>query len=129
LKPLARLQALLHRRGIVIVISDFYEDPAAIVQAIKSLRFRGNDVALFHILDSFEIDPDLKTPTVLVDMESDRKLEVTPEYVSIYRAKIQAHIQELRELTQASGLDYHLFLTDKPLDSVLRQYLSLRRTR
>ena len=128
-KPLARFQALLHRRGIVIVISDFYEDPAAIVQAIESLRFRGNDVALFHILDPLEIDPDLESPTVLVDMESNRKLEVTPEYVSTYRAKIQAHIQQLRELTQSSGLDYHLFLTDQPLDTVLRQYLSLRRTR
>ncbi|WP_130418147.1 DUF58 domain-containing protein [Edaphobacter modestus] len=129
LKPLARFQALLHRRGIVIVISDFYEDPAAIVQAIESLRFRGNDVALFHILDPLEIDPDLESPTVLVDMESDRRLEVTPEYVSTYRAKVQAHIQQLRELTQSSGLDYHLFLTNQPLDTVLRQYLSLRRTR
>lgn len=126
-KPLAHFQALLHRRGIVIVISDFYEEPETIVQAIESLSFRGNDVVLFHILDPQEIHLELKGPAILVDLESDQKIEVIPEYVnSTYRTKLQAHIEQLRMRTRAAGLEYQLLPTDQPLDMVLREYLSLR---
>lgn len=127
LKPLAHFQALLHRRGIVIVISDFYEDPETIVRALEVLRFRGNDVVLFHVLDPQELRPELKVPSILVDLESQQKIEVVPEYVaSRYREKLQAHIEQLRTRTQAAGLEYQLLPTDQPLDTVLREYLSLR---
>ena len=56
-KPLHHFQELLHRRGIAIVISDFYEDPETIVRTVEPLRFRGNEVVLFHILDPEEIRP------------------------------------------------------------------------
>jgi len=126
-KPLRHFQALLHRRGIVIVISDFYEDPETIVRIIEPLRFHGNDVVLFHILDSQEIRPELKGPAILVDLETDRKLEVVPEYAkTTYRAKMQSHIEQLRTRTRATGMDYHLLITDQPLDTALREYLSLR---
>src|SRR5215472_4107425 len=92
-KPLRHFQALLHRRGIVIVISDFYEEPETIVRIIEPLRFHGNDVVLFHILDPQEIRPVLKEPALLVDLETDREIEVIPEYTkTAYRSKIDAHI-------------------------------------
>jgi hypothetical protein len=98
------------------------------VQALESLRYRGNDVVLFHLLDPQEIRPELKSPAILVDLESDQKIEVIPEYVnSTYRVKLQAHIGQLRTRAQAAGLEYQLLPTDQPLDAVLREYLSLRR--
>lgn len=127
-KPLEHFQALLHRRGIVIVISDFYEKPEAIVQALESLRFRGNDVVLFHVLDPQEIRPELRNPAILVDLETRQKIEVIPEYVrSTYGERIQDHIEQLRSRAQAAGLEYQLVRTDQPLDTVLREYLSLRK--
>jgi hypothetical protein len=126
-KPLRHFQALLHRRGIVIVISDFYEEPETIVRIIEPLRFHGNDVVLFHILDPQEIKPELKGPAILVDLETDQKIEVIPEYAkTIYRTKMQTHIEHLRSATRAAGMDYHLLVTDQPLDTALREYLSLR---
>jgi uncharacterized protein (DUF58 family) len=126
-KPLRHFQALLHRRGIVIVISDFYEEPETIVRIIEPLRFHGNDVVLFHILDPQEIKPELKAPAILVDLETDHRIEVVPEYAkTTYRAKMQSHIEQLRSRTRAAGMDYHLLVTDQPLDTALREYLSLR---
>jgi uncharacterized protein (DUF58 family) len=126
-KPLRHFQALLHRRGIVIVISDFYEEPGTIVRTIEPLCFHGNDVVLFHILDPQEIKLELKAPAILVDLETDQKIEVVPEYAkTTYRAKVQAHIEHLRSGTRAAGMDYHLLVTDQPLDTALREYLSLR---
>jgi uncharacterized protein (DUF58 family) len=126
-KPLRHFQALLHRRGIVVVISDFYEEPETIVRIIEPLRFQGNDVVLFHILDPQEISPELKGPAILVDLESDREMEVIPEYTkTIYRTKMRAHIEQLRSRTRGAGMDYHVLVTDQPLDTALREYLSLR---
>ncbi|HTA85985.1 MAG TPA: DUF58 domain-containing protein [Silvibacterium sp.] len=126
-KPLRHFQALLHRRGIVVLISDFYEEPEAIVRIIEPLRFHGNDVVLFHILDPQEIKPELKGPAILVDLETDREMEVIPEYTkTIYRTKMRTHIEQLRSRTREAGMDYHLLISDQPLDTALREYLSLR---
>jgi len=129
-KPLRHFQNFLHRRGIAIVISDLYEDPETIVRAIAPLRFRGNEVVLFHILDPQEIRPVMKGSAVLVDLETDRKIEVVPEYAkTTYRARIDAHIEQLRTRTRAAGMDYQLLVTSEPLDSALREYLTLRQER
>jgi len=126
-KPLRHFQELLHRRGIAIVISDFYEEPEKIVHAIEPLRFHGNDVVLFHILDPEEIRPVLNGPALLVDLETDQQIEVIPEYTkTTYRAKMEAHIEQLRSRTRGAGMDYRLLVTDQPLDEALREYLSLR---
>jgi uncharacterized protein (DUF58 family) len=126
-KPLTHFQNSLHRRGIVIVISDFYEDPETIVRTMAPLRFRGNDVALFHILDPQEIRPALKGSAILVDLETDQKIEVTPEYTrTAYLVKVDAHIEQLRSRARSAGMDYQLLVTSQPLDRALREYLSLR---
>jgi uncharacterized protein (DUF58 family) len=128
-KPMKHFQQFLNRRGIVLVISDFYEQPETIVKAIEPLRFHGSEVVLFHILDPKEIRPELKGPVILVDLETDRKLEVIPDYVKTqYRAKMDHHLEEMRERTQAAGMGYHLLTTDKPLDRALTEYLSLRQS-
>jgi uncharacterized protein (DUF58 family) len=127
MKPLAHFQEFLRRRGVVLVISDFYESPEVIVKTIEPLRFHGSDVVLFHVLDPKEIRPELRGPSILVDMETEQRLEVIPEYVKgEYRRKMDGHLQQMQERTRAAGLDYHLLVTDKPLDAALSEYLFLR---
>jgi uncharacterized protein (DUF58 family) len=129
-QPLHHFQELLHRRGIAILVSDFYEDPETIVRTIEPLRYRGNEVVLFHILDPEELRPVLKSSAILVDLETDQKIEVVPEYAKTsYRAKIDAHIEALRSQVRGAGMDYQLLLTDQPLDAALRSYLALRKER
>ena len=128
-KPLKHFQQFLRRRGIVLVVSDFYEQPETIVRAIEPLRFHGSEVVLFHILDPKEIYPEMKGPAILVDLETDQRLEVIPDYVKTqYRAKMDQHLEEMRDRTQAAGMGYHLLTTDKPLDRALTEYLSLRQS-
>ena len=69
----------------------------------------------------------MKGAAVLVDLETDLRIEVVPEYAkTTYRQRIEAHIEALRSKTRAAGMDYQLLLTDQPLDSALREYLTLR---
>jgi uncharacterized protein (DUF58 family) len=126
-KPFEHFQHFLHRRGMVIVISDFYEQPETIVRASAPLRFHGNEVVLFHILDPEEVRPVLRGSALLVDLETDRRIEVIPEYAkTTYRTRINSHIEQLRTRAQSVGMDYQLLLTSQPLDRALREYLSLR---
>jgi uncharacterized protein (DUF58 family) len=129
-KPLLHFQQFLHRRGLAIVISDFWQDPDSIVNAVVPLRYHGNEVVLFHILDPQEIQPKLKEPVLLVDMETNDALEVSPDYAKHdYRGKIDAHIDTLRSKSKSNGIDYFLLPTDRPLDSALREYLTVRHGR
>jgi len=130
-KPFVHFQNFLHRRGIVVVLSDFYEQPDVIVKTIEPLRYRGNDVILFQLLDPQEIKPKFREPVVLVDMEnSANALEVSPEYTrDEYPRKIDSHIEALASAARGAGMEYFLMNTARPLDEGLREYLAVRKGR
>jgi uncharacterized protein (DUF58 family) len=130
-KPFVHFQTFLRRRGIVVVLSDFYEQPETIVKTVEPLRWRGNDVILFHVLDPQEIAPKFREPVLLVDMENAADaLEVSPEYArNEYRRKIDSHIEALRSKIRGAGMDYFLMDTSRPLDEGLREYLAVRKGR
>jgi len=129
-KPLNHFQQFLRRRGLVLILSDFYEPPENVVRTIEPLRFHGNEVVLFHILDPREIEPRLGEPVILVDSETSQRMEVTPEYAHAeYPQKIAAHIEELRTRARSAGMDHFLLRTDRPLDSALAEYLTIRQER
>jgi uncharacterized protein (DUF58 family) len=129
-KPFSHFQQYLHRRGIVVVLSDFYGDPATIASVIEPLRYHGNEVVLFHLLDPNELEPKFRDPVLLLDVEDDTAMEVSPEYArNEYRAKIKHHMSELADKAAASGLEYVFMDTSKPLDQALRSYLAIRQRR
>jgi uncharacterized protein (DUF58 family) len=126
-KPMLYAQEFLKRRGMVLIVSDFWESPESIIRTIEPLRYHGNEVVLFHVLDPKDVRPALNGPSILVDLETQQHLEVTPDYAKKeYREKIQAHLTDLRNRTQAAGMGYCLLMTDRPLDAALSEYLTLR---
>jgi len=129
-RPFIHFQQFLHRRGIVVVLSDFYEQPETVIRTVEALKYRGNDLVLFHVLDPQEIRPKLKEPALLVDMETKDALDVSPEYVrEEYAPKIDAHVEALKKKAQAAGIDYFLLQTDRPLDDAMREYFLIRKGR
>jgi uncharacterized protein (DUF58 family) len=129
-KPLVHFQNANRRRGVVVLISDFYEQPEVITRAIEPIRQRGSDVILFHTLDPQEIKPQFREPLLLEDMETGTSIEISPEYAHHeYRRRIDAHIESVRDHARGSGLDYFLMDTSRPLDEGLREYLRLRQGR
>ncbi len=129
-KPFMHFQQFLFRPGIVAVISDFYVNPETVIRTIEPLRFRGNELILFHVLDPKEIEPGFRRPVLLVDMENDASMDVTPEYAQTeYRTKIDGHIESLRTSAKRAGMDYFMLDTSRPLDAALREYLVIRQGR
>jgi uncharacterized protein (DUF58 family) len=129
-RPFAHLRQFLHRRGLIVVLSDFWEQPEEIIKTIAPLRYHGNELVLFHVLDPDEIRPKLRDPVLLEDLESGATLEVSPDYATHeYPGKIDAHVEDLRTKAQGAGLDYFLIDTSRPLDNALREYLAIRKGR
>ncbi len=129
-KPMRYFQELLKRRGMVLIVSDFWESPESIIRTIEPLRFYGNEVVLFHVLDPEDVRPKLNGQSLLVDMETQQELKVTPDYArKEYREKIDTHLADLRDRAQSAGMGYCLLMTDRPLDAALREYLTLRGAR
>ena len=129
-KPFIHFQQFLKRRGIAVIVSDFYEEPDTVIKVMEPLRFRGNELILFHVLDPQEIQPKLKEPVLLVDMETQDAIEVSPDYAKHeYRTRIDAHVETLRTKAKAANMDYFLLRTDRPLDDALREYLTIRQGR
>jgi len=118
---------VLRQRGLSVIISDFYENPETVIKTIEPLRYRGNELILFHVLDAREIEPVLDGPVLLLDMETEEAIETSPDYAKReYRGRIQAHIEAMRSKAHNAGLGYFLLRTDKPLDAALREYFSMR---
>ncbi len=126
-RPFSHLMDFLRRRGMIAVVSDFWDIPEKLIETIAPLRFRGNEVVLFHLLDPEEIHPKLKHPVMLEDLETGEQMEVTPDYAAHeYRDKMNAHLQDIESRAKGAGMDYFLVDTSRPLDAALREYLALR---
>jgi uncharacterized protein (DUF58 family) len=125
--PMRRLAEHFGRRGIVVVISDFYEEPGDILDAIGLIRFRGNDVILFHVLDPAEVDFSFDDASSFEDLESGEQMPVVPDALrEQYRALIKEHIAALTAKAAEQRVDYAMLNTSTPLDYALFNYMSIR---
>jgi uncharacterized protein (DUF58 family) len=126
-RPLQEVAERLRRRGIVIVISDLYDEPDQVLSGLRNLAFRGNDVIVFQVLDAAELRFDFDKNAQFVDMETGDEMHVIPdflrrEYLKLIRAQIAAYEMECRK----DRMDYALIDTSQPLDQALYTYLARR---
>ena len=125
-----KLGRLSTRAGIIVLISDCYEQPDTLGRAIDGLRMQGHDVIVFHIVDAAERDLPGDLPATFEDAESGTLLPLRPgELRTKYQALLTAHHAALAQRITAAGADYVRVDTDKPLDRALHAYLDSRLSR
>lgn len=125
--PLHKMAEHFGRRGLLVLISDLYEEPDAVLEAVAPLKSRGNDIIIFHLLDPAEVDFTFDTPSSFEDLESGEQIPVVPEALADqYRGLVRAHIDALTERFSGSRIDYTLVNTSSPLDHALFHYLTTR---
>jgi uncharacterized protein (DUF58 family) len=131
---LRKATELLRRRGLIVLISDLYEEPARVQAAAGMLRHRGHDVIVFHVLDRSELELDgsiggvpLDEATSFEDLETGERMPVITQAVrDRYRQMMREHVATLGRLLTEIRVDYALFDTTQPLDNALFAYLSAR---
>lgn len=127
LKPLLKVTEAARRKGIVVLVSDFYEEPRAIIDAVNNLRFRGHDVIVYQVLDRAEIEFDFEESATYEDLETGESVPVVPGRMrEQYKQLMAEHLEEISSLMIKNQIDYGLVRTDEPLDEALFRYLLLR---
>ena len=125
--PLKALAEHFSRRGVLVLISDLYEDPQDVLEAIGPLRFRGHDLIVFHLLDPAEIEFTYDDASAFEDLETGEQIPVVPEALAEqYRTLVREHTEALAAKCAELRVDYTLVNTSTPLDLVLFNYLSAR---
>ena len=125
--PLLQVTELLGRKGILVLISDFYEDPDKVISAVAPLRARGHDVIVFHVMDPTELEFPFEEASGFEDLETHEQIPVIPTKLrDDYKKMVAAHVEALRDRFTGNRIDYTLLDTSKPLDLALFQYLLAR---
>lgn len=103
---------LLQRRGTLVVLSDFFDDPGAIFTALNPYLHRGFRIHLFHVLTPAELDLEQRGLSTFRDLENGRRLVLHPDSLrQRYREAINNHIAGLRQLAARRSVDYDLITT------------------
>ena len=108
------------RRGVVIVISDFY-DVDGFQQALKYLRYQKHDVYVIHLVDETEAEPPLRGDLRLLDSERDgfREITVTDALLGRYKAAFEELAQEVESFCIRNEMGYVRARTDIPFDELV----------
>jgi len=118
------------RRGIVVIISDLFDDLDAMLAGLKHFRHRRHDVIIFHVLDPAEIDFPFQQVTMFKGLEASGEVVTEPRSLrAAYQQEVQSFLKRLRSGCRAQQIDYLTVRTDQPLDTVLTAFLSSRKKR
>jgi uncharacterized protein (DUF58 family) len=124
---LPKASGLFPRRGVLLVLSDFYDDVPTLFQSLSMFLHRRFEVILFHVLHPDEYRLPRVPHARFVDMESRESLTCAPEDLrAVYDAGMARHLDAMRAAARARGVDYNFVTTDIPYAQALRRYL-LRR--
>ena len=125
---LESLAQRLKRRGLVILISDFFDDPAALLQAIGVLRKKGHEIIALQLWDRDEIDFPFGNWARFENLENDDDfLLLDPATIrQRYIEAQQNFAAQLKDGFRKHQVDYLSLPTDESHSAALRSYLSLR---
>lgn len=115
------------RRSILALISDLYENPDDLLEALRPYRVAGHDLVVFHVLDRAEVEFPYTEASRFQDLESGEELPVVPEgFAEQYRRLMREHIDALTAKFAEARIDYVQLTTSEPLDNALFTYLGNR---
>lgn len=119
----------IRRRGLVVILSDCFDDVRELTLALKHFRHQKHEVLLFHVLAPEELEFPFHRPTQFQNLESmgDRRLIDPGRLRAAYLQRFAAFCRDLRERARGMGVDYQLLRTDEPVDRALGAYLARRR--
>jgi uncharacterized protein (DUF58 family) len=127
-QSLHALAEMISRRGLIVLISDLFDNEDAVFRAIAHFRKKMHDVILIQTLDSTELELSMDKVVEFVDMETGERLELDPAQARLaYKKELQNAIDVYRGKCAMLNVDYRLVSTDRSYEEFIAQYLIERR--
>ncbi len=124
---LSQVAERIHRRGLVVVLSDLMDDPKEVISAVKHFRHRQQEVIVFHILDEDERAFPFSEEAAFVDLESGDEVITQPWVIAQdYRQRLDQWIVELRRACGEQRVDFVELTNATPFDRALLRFVEKR---
>lgn len=124
---LLELAQKMKRRGLVILLSDLFDEPEVVVRSLRSFRYRKHELLVFHILDRDEVDFPFTKSAIFSDLENGAEMIIQPNVIrESYKKRFNELLALYRYRLLGSHIDYEIMRTDTPYDKALFAYLHKR---
>lgn len=124
---LDQLADQIKRRGLIIIISDLFDDIESISSALRHFRHKENEVILFQLLDPRELDFDFGRSAKFIDLESKEEMVTNSHQLKeSYQKAVSDFTDKIKNICYSQNVDYNLVVTSDPFDKALREFLSKR---
>jgi uncharacterized protein (DUF58 family) len=125
-----RASERLKRRGLLVVISDFYDEEKRMFEELRRASRMGHEVVLFQILSRDELELPYRRDLEFTDLETGRAIAVNAGLARRdYKDAVAAFLERWHSRAGGEGFQYSLVVTDTPPERALRNFLLARVTR
>jgi len=126
-QTLHHLAGRLKRRGLVVLVSDLYDEQQEVIRALHHFRHRRHEVILFHVFDKAEIEFPFRDLASFIDLETGERIQVEPLDVrDAYVEQFRAFVDDYRRACAEMQIDYVATDTSVPYDYMLSRYIAAR---
>ncbi len=133
--PLHQIAERLTKRGLILFISDLYdENHEEVIAGLEHLRYEGHEVIVFHVLAQQELEfadfaagRSSEALIRFIDAESDAEIITTPQAIrESYLSNFNNFLDTYRLALRQADIDYNVITTATPIDLALASYLAKR---
>jgi len=117
----------IKRRGLVIILSDLFDEPSTVMSALRHFRHKKNEVIVMQILDPLERSFAFGRDAIFKDLETTEELTTQPWHIQkAYQESMNAFVASYKRACRENNIDYVLLDTATPFDVALLEYLHKR---
>jgi uncharacterized protein (DUF58 family) len=125
---LENARRLIHRRSVILLISDLLDPMETVQDQLKHLHFLGHEILVFQVLDRDELDFPFDQNHVFEDLETRSRRRIQPAQVrAAYLQRFHAFLKEYQDLFQNLGISHAVLPTDADPSRALAFFLSQRK--
>ncbi len=122
-----QLAPRLKRRGLIIILSDLFDDKERVIHSLRLFRYKKHEVLVFQILDKNEKEFSFSQPLVFKDLETGKEITLDPRQLKReYQRLLERFLLDFKRRLQEAYIDYNCITTDMPFDQALFAYLEKR---
>jgi uncharacterized protein (DUF58 family) len=120
-------ETLFKKRGRLVILSDFWTNPAEFLEALGPFLHRRFEVLLLHVLDPDELSLPATSAACFQDLETREEVQVELEEIrAAYRANVEQRLEYLGREANQRNVSHAVVSTAQPYLDAIEAYLGFR---